>query len=98
MPREVFEYLYPANHKQLAILNKCQRSQWMENLRHLLYGAPYTQNAIYDLHLQLEAQIHRGLLWKNKNIQNYLLGKQYRPPCISEILLNVPAATTLSSR
>ena len=74
MPPEVFDYLYPVNHKQLVILSKCQRTQRVENLRHLLYGAPHTQNAIYDLHLQLEAQIHRGLLWKKKHTE-LLAGK-----------------------
>ena len=66
IPPEVFEYMYLENQKQWVILNKCQRSQRVENLRQLLLGAPHTQNDIDDLHRQLEVQIHSGHLWKVK--------------------------------
>ena len=72
IPPEVFDYMYPENYKQLVILNKCQMSQRVENLRHLQLGAPHTQNAIYDLHRQLEVQIYSGLQCN---------GKAYRTTC-----------------
>ena len=72
IPPTVFGFIYPMDRQQWIFLNRCQRSQRIENLRHLLLGAPYNQNDIYNLHCQLEGQIRRGYQWK---------GNAYRTTC-----------------
>ena len=49
IPPEVFEYMYLETQNQWVILNKCQRSQCVENLRQLLFGARHIQYDIDDL-------------------------------------------------
>ena len=53
-PPEVFDFIYPENHRQCTFLDQCQRARRVDNLRYFLNGAPYTQNAIHNFPLQLE--------------------------------------------